>query len=155
MKLSTMLNPEFVKMDIMASSTAELLQKMIHCIKERNGISDETTILRKLIEREKLGSTAIGNHSAVPHTKLKGIKEPIIFIAVSKKGVVFNEKDDEIVHLIILILSPNDSPITHLQILASAASLIKKSDKLVKDLLNSQSPENLIEIIKKYEVLDE
>ena len=104
--------------------------------------------LKKLMERERLGSTSIGKYSAVPHAKLKGIEEPIIYIAISKDGILYNKKDKTIVHLIILILSPIDAPIVHLQILAAAASFIK-------EMLTIESPEELLKIIKKYENLND
>ena len=103
------------------------------------------------MEREALGSTSIGNYSAVPHTKLKELKEPVIAIGTSKDGITYNETDKEPVHFIILILSPNYSPIIHLQILAAAASLIKKSKNLIEEILAAQNPEELVGIIQKYE----
>lgn len=155
MKLYTILKTELVKRDCFSSNKEELLEEMVHHLKLRDKISNDKLIIKKLIEREKLGSTSIGNSSAVPHTKLKELKEPVIFMAISKKGVSYNESDKKLVHFIILILSPVDSPIVHLQILAAAASLIKKSNKLIKELVSSETDEKVIDIIKKYEVLDD
>jgi mannitol/fructose-specific phosphotransferase system IIA component (Ntr-type) len=154
-KLYTILKTELVKRDCFSSNKEELLEEMVHHLKLRDKISNDKLIIKKLIEREKLGSTSIGNSSAVPHTKLKELKEPVIFIAISKKGVPYNESDKKLVHFIILILSPVDSPIIHLQILAAAASLIKKSNKLIKELVSSETDEKVVDIIKKYEVLDD
>lgn len=144
-----------VKIDCQNTSTPDVLKEIIQYLKEKKMITHDKQILTKLLEREKLGSTSIGNHSAVPHTKIKGLGEPILFVAISKKGILYHEQDSEPVHLIILILSPNDSPIVHLQILAAAASLIKKSDSLVEELVASSNAEELIDIIKKYENQDE
>ena len=155
MKLHNILNEEFIKTDCTAATAEDALKEMIDCLKSKNKITNENMTLKKLMEREKLGSTSIGKHSAVPHAKLKGIKEPIIYIAISKDGILYNKKDKTIVHLIILILSPIDAPIIHLQILAAAASLIKKSDKFIKEMLSIESPEELLKIIKKYESLND
>jgi mannitol/fructose-specific phosphotransferase system IIA component (Ntr-type) len=124
-------------------------------LKSKNRISDENVVYKKLMEREKLGSTSIGNHSAVPHTKLKEIKKPVIAVGVSRKGLMYHESDSQLVHLVILILSPNDSPIIHLQILAAAASLIKKSKSLIPEILTAENASELMDIIKKYETLDD
>jgi PTS system fructose-specific IIA component/PTS system nitrogen regulatory IIA component len=156
MKLYNFLKPELIRINCQESNTEDLLREMVHLLKRENAISNENLILKKLVEREKLGSTSIGNNSAVPHTKVKEIKkDPVISIYVSKTGIMYHESDNEPVHLIILILSPNHSPIIHLQILAAAASLIKKSDHLIKEIISSKTPEELISIIKKYEGSDD
>jgi mannitol/fructose-specific phosphotransferase system IIA component (Ntr-type) len=155
MKLHNSLKPEFIIVHSSASTTEEILKELIHILKTNNKITDEKVILEKLIEREKLGSTSIGHHSAVPHTKLKELREPVICIATSKEGIRYHESDREPVHLVILILSPNYSPIIHLQILAAAASLIKKGDSLIKTLLKTDNPEELIGIVQKYEESDD
>ena len=155
MKLYNFLKPELIRINCQESNTEDLLREMVHLLKLENAISNENLILKKLMEREKLGSTSIGNNSAVPHTKVKEIKDPIISISVSKTGIMYHESDKEPVHLIILILSPNYSPIIHLQILAAAASLIKKSDHLIKEILSSKTPEELMNIIKKHEASDD
>lgn len=151
MKLYNNLKPELIKLNCTAKTTEGVLKELLYLLKLRGKISNEEYILMKLMEREGLGSTSIGNYSAVPHTKLKELKEPVISIGTSKDGIAYNETDKEPVHFIILILSPNYSPIIHLQILAAAASLIKKKGKLIEEILAAQSTEELIDIIQKYE----
>lgn len=151
MKLSDLLKPELIKFNCQETATGDLLREMLHDLELKSKISNADKILEKLLEREKLGSTSIGNFSAVPHTKLKGLKEPVVAVGVSRKGIQYHEGDKEPVHLIIMILSPDKSPIVHLQILAAAASLIKKSKRLIKEIPSSETPEQLFNIIKKYE----
>ena len=155
MKLYNSLKPELIKLNCSATDAESFLKEMLLSLKLRNKIADETFILQKLLEREKLGSTSIGNNAAVPHTKLKDIKDPIIAIGTSKSGFIYNEKDKEQVHLVILILSPNYSPIIHLQILAAAASLVKKGGGLTKEILGANDAVELIGIIRKYESEDD
>lgn len=155
MKLYNNLEPELINVNCEQSNTEEILKDMVRDLKSKNKIYDENFVYKKLIEREKLGSTAIGNHSAVPHTKLKDIKKPIISIGISKKGILYHEDDNQPVHLIILILSPNNSPIIHLQVLAAAASLIKKSENLVKEILAVETAAELLNIVEKYEKQDD
>lgn len=155
MKLSTLLKTDFILNECTSDSPEEILSEMIHHLKTKNKISNEKQILKKLLDREKLGSTSIGNNSAVPHTKIKDLKEPLIVVGISKKGVMYHRDDKEPVHFIILILSPTNSPIIHLQILAAAASLIKKSKEFIKEISSSNDAEESIAIIKKYEALNE
>ena len=155
MKIHTILKPDLIKIDCQKSNTEDLLREIVLYLKDKKYISNDKLILSKLIEREKLGSTSIGNHSAVPHTKIKGLKQPLLFMAISKPGFHYHERDKEPVHLVILILSPNDSPIIHLQILAAAASLIKKSKKLIKEVTAVNSADELIHVVKKFETTND
>lgn len=151
MKLYSSLKPEFIKLECTANNAEDMLRELLHSLKIKNIISDEDLILERLLEREKLGSTSIGNHAAVPHTKLKELKEPVICIGTSPNGIQYHKEDKEKVNLVILILSPNYSPIIHLQILAAAASLIKKRGSLIDDLMAAPTAHDLIALIEKYE----
>lgn len=151
MKLYNTLKPELIKIGCHSTGTEAFLKELLYHLKQKNKIVNETTILKKLMEREGLGSTSIGNHAAVPHTKLKEINDPIIAIGTSTEGFMYHENDKEPVHLVILILSPNFSPIIHLQILAAAASLVKKAGRLTRDILEAATPEELISVIQQYE----
>jgi len=154
-KLNSILKPEHIKIDCTANSREELLTEIVSSLKGMGLVTDAQQIIDKLIERERMGSTSIGNNAAVPHTKIRGLQSPLIFIAVSRKGIIYHEQDKAPVHLAILILSPNESPIIHLQILAAAASLIKKSKNLIRDILNVKSPDEVLEIIRRNESQDD
>lgn len=155
MKLYSNLKPELIKINCTASTSEGILKELVHYLKLKKAIQNEELILGKLIEREKLGSTSIGYHSAVPHTKLKDLKEPVIAVGTSKTGIMYNEKDKAPVHFIVLILSPNSSSIQHLQVLAAAASLIKKTGPLIEEIISSESADELIRIAQKYEESDD
>lgn len=155
MKLYDLLKPELINTNCQSLNTEDLLAEIVRDLKLKDCITDEKSILAKLIEREKLGSTSVGKNAAVPHTKLKDLKDPIIYIGISKKGFFYQANDKEPVHLIITILSPNSSPIIHLQILAAAAALIKKSDRLIREALAAGSADDLIHIIKRCETSDD
>ncbi len=156
MKISNILNKELIIPEIGAdSSPNEILKQMITVLKERNMISDENSILKKLIERENLASTSIGNNTAIPHTKVKELKKPVMVLGISKKGLNYHDKDEEPVNLIALILSPANAPALHLQILAATASLIKKKGNLIKEIVKAKDSSEILEIIKKYEDSDD
>ena len=151
MKLTSIIKQDLILTNIKSSNTSAILEELTLFLKEKRIINDAAMILKKLIEREELASTSIGFHTAIPHTKIKELKKPVLLIAVSKAGILYNESDKEPVHLIILVLSPSSSPALHLQILAAAASLIKKRGNLIKDILNVKNSIELTDIIEKYE----
>jgi len=155
MKLHNLLKPEHVIIDCRMTNTEDVLREMVRHLKMRNVIPDEELIFNKLMEREKLGTTSIGHNSAVPHAKLKNLAAPVIAIGVSTAGFRYHETDKQPVHFIILILSPSHSSVIHLQILAAAASLVKKSGRLIKKIVAAHTPREVIDLIEQYENEDE
>ncbi len=130
------------------------LKELIKALKKAKVISKENTLFEKIMEREKLGSTSIGRSIAIPHCKLKGIKEPIIAIGISKKGIEYNSTDGKPVHLLIFVVSPLDNSTLHLQVLASAAHLAKNISSKISELLLKESKEEVYEFLKSAEYSD-
>jgi len=150
-KLSTIIDKELLLTELKNDDTNGVLEEMTDILKEKNKISDSKAIIIKLLEREKLASTSIGKNTAIPHAKIRDLKNPIIMIAMSRKGFLYNPSDKEPVHLIFLVLSPSGTPALHLQILAAAASLIKKPGDLIGELLKAKNSTQLAEIVKQFE----
>ena len=155
MKLSNIIDKELLLTELSSQDTEDVLRKLTKILEEKNRISDSDSILAKLLEREKLASTSIGKHTAIPHAKIKDLKSPIIMIAICRKGFLYNPSDTEPVHLIILVLSPSGAPALHLQILAAAASLIKKTGDIIAELLKAKNSNELADTIKKFEELND
>lgn len=155
MKLSNIIDPELLISELKTENTTEALKIMTNHLKEKKMISNSKEILIKLLEREKLASTSIGKNTAIPHAKIKDIKNPIIMIAICRKGFLYNPSDKEPVNLLILVLSPSGAPALHLQILAAAASLIKKPGNLIGEMLKSKNNGELVDIIKKFEEIND
>jgi len=154
-KLYTLIQPNTVVTDCLADTTKDVLSELLTHLHNIDAISNPKPILKKLLEREGLGTTSIGKHAAVPHTKIKDINKPVVAIGLSKNGFTYHISDKEKVHIVILILSPADSPIIHLQILAAAAAFIKRVDNLSSSLTDINSPQELIQFIRITENQDD
>jgi len=108
-----------------------VLREMVDFLKSKNKISKYKELCEKLVQRENLGSTAIGEGVAIPHCKMKGVKNPIVLLAISKKGVNFYSLDGKPSHIFFLVVSSPDNPSLNLQILAAIAHLVRKSNSLL------------------------
>ena len=129
----------------------EVLKEMVGFLKKRNRIMKEKDLYEKLIQREQLGSTAIGEGVAIPHCKMKGIKDPVVMLAVSTKGVNFHSLDGKPSHLFFLVASSPDNPSLNLQILAAIAHLVRKANSLLKKILGAKNISDILEIIREEE----
>ncbi len=151
MKVHTLLSSELVLPDLASRTRDAVLEEMVRSLKSKEKINKDRELLEKLIQRENLGSTAIGEGVAVPHCKLKEIQSPLLALARSKKGVEFASIDGKPAQVFFLVVSSPDNPSQSLQILAAIAHLVRGSPSLVKKILAARSPGKIIEVIREEE----
>jgi fructose-specific phosphotransferase system IIA component len=140
-----------VLLGLKSGEREEVLKEMVGFLKDRNRITKEKDLYEKLIQREQLGSTAIGDGVAIPHCKVKGIKNPVVMLAISSKGVDFHSLDGKPSHLFFLVASSPDNPSLNLQILASIAHLVRKANSLLKKILEAKNISDILRIIREEE----
>jgi PTS system nitrogen regulatory IIA component len=150
-RISALLSEDTVIPEILSQERDSALEEMVGHLKSKHKIRKDKELYEKLIQREKLGSTAIGNGIAIPHCKLKEAESPLLALAVSPKGVRFEALDGKPTHLFFLVVSSPDNPGQSLQILASIAHLVRKSGSLLKRIMAAKDPRRVIEIIREEE----
>ncbi len=105
----------------------------------------ENEIFATLQEREKIGSTGIGEGIAIPHGKMEGIEQIEICFARSLTGIPFEAGDNKPVHLFFALLAPKDSAKPYLNTLGSLARFLK-SPHIRSRLLNAEGAEEIADI---------
>lgn len=151
MKIQNLLIQDMILLGLESVEGEEVLKEMVGFLKKRNCIMKEKDLYEKLTQRERLGSTAIGEGVAIPHCKMKGIKDPVVMLAVSTKGVNFHSLDGKPSHLFFLVASSPDNPSLNLQILAAIAHLVRKANSLLKKILEAKNISEILEIIREEE----
>ncbi len=151
MKISNLLKQDMVIPELEHQNMENVLKEMVHFLKKKNKISKDKELFGKLLQRERLGSTAIGDGVAIPHCKMKLAKNPLIMLAVSQKGADFNSPDGTPSHIFFLVVSSPDNPSLNLQILAAIAHLVRKADTMIKKILKAENIYAVLEIIRKEE----
>ena len=124
-KLSSLLKESSVELNLEGRSKADIISELVDIACKSGGIRNRKALADALAEREKLGSTAIGNGVAVPHAKIDGVKQAVLVFGRSGEGVDFNSLDGEKTHLFFMLISPKDDRGAHLKILAKISHLIK------------------------------
>lgn len=149
MLISQIVKKSSVVLDLEVKDKKDALVKMVDILfKSCDG--DKKVFLKAVLDREKLGSTGIGNGCAIPHAKIDSIEEISIAIARIKGGVDFNSLDGERVRLIFMIAAPVSNVGVYLQILANVAKFIK--DKYFMDqFMKAASASDVFKIIKLME----
>ena len=150
MMLADVLREENIITDLRSRDKEEVLGEMVDDISPMVGQVDREKILKALLDREKLGTTGIGHGVAIPHGKIKGLPELKVFFGRSRKGVNFSSMDNLPVHLVFLILAPENSAAAHLKVLASISHLLKSQDFRVK-LMDAVDRSDIYRIITEAE----
>jgi len=127
MKLAEILDEGNIIPDLRARDKRGVLEELTETISRQEPSVDKTALVKVLVERERLGSTGIGDGVAIPHGKLNSVDHPIISFGRSKKGLDFESMDGQPAYLFFLIVAPEDSSGFHLQVLAKIAKLLKNS----------------------------
>ena len=132
MLISELLTPESILPDLKATSKKQALQEIASLAARRLGLEDRA-VLDVLLERERLGSTAVGYGVAVPHGKMTDLDRLDVAFAKLANPVDFDAPDGRPVDLIFLLLTPENSGGDHLTALAKASRLLR--DEKVRTLL--------------------
>jgi len=146
MKILDIINEDLIKPDLSATSKEEALTELASLIAAKEGL-DEDKIVGVLREREKLGSTGIGDGIAIPHGKLKGLKKLVASFGRSKKGIDFQSIDGKPTHLFFLLMAPENTAGVHLKALARISRLLKDK-KFRESLLVANNSEGIFQALK-------
>jgi PTS system nitrogen regulatory IIA component len=125
MKVLDILDSTSICLDLKSTQKEDVLAELCTVLESQGKIKDKQAVLTALMDRERLGSTGIGQGVAIPHGKSDSALELVAALGVSKKGVQFGALDGEPVFVIFLLISPPDSAGNHLKALARVSRLLK------------------------------
>ena len=124
MDIEDLIAPAGVIANLRVTSKKQALQELARRAAETTGLS-ERTIFDVLLERERLGSTGVGNGIAIPHGKLAGLKKLHGVFARLSTPIDFESIDERPVDLIFLLLAPETAGADHLKALARVSRLLR------------------------------
>ena len=147
MKLSEFMNKNSIFLDVHAESQKNVFKILGNIFSKKNKTLS-SLIIDKLNERERLGSTSVGNGIAIPHTKIDGINETQVIFLKLKDGVDFSASDGKKIDLVFSIIAPENSESDHLLILSSISNFIRKKQKIER-LRGSTNMEEILFLFSK------
>lgn len=150
MRLTNLLSPDTIVPELESTDKESVIHEMVDRMFEKKLISNKEKVEKSLLERERLGSTGIGNYVAIPHAKCDDIDSLVAIFGKSSKGIEFNSLDSKKVHYVFLILAPQSEAGNHLKLLARISRLVK-SDGFISSLEKLNSPAEILESFNKAE----
>jgi len=135
--VARILNASHVALDLQASSKKRLFEQAGLLFENLDGIA-RSLVFDSLFAREKLGSTGLGQGVAIPHGRIKGLKEALGAFVRLAQPVPFDAPDGAPVSLVFVLLVPEKATEKHLQILSELAQMF--SDKSLREAM-SRAPD--------------
>lgn len=131
MDLSDLIDVPAVMPGLKANSKKQLLQMLSEKAASITGLP-EREVFDTILQRERLGSTGVGNGIAIPHGKLSGVKRITGVFARLETPVDFEALDDQPVDLVFLLLAPEGAGADHLKALSRIARVLRDADTVQK-----------------------
>ncbi len=123
MLLHDLISPDRISLSISASSKKRLLEKISELLGEVIPDLDDRAIFQSLIDRERLGSTGVGNGVALPHGRLKGLDRAVGACVILSEEMDYDSIDGKPVKIVFALLVPEEATDEHLQLLAQLARI--------------------------------
>ncbi len=146
--IAPLITPDTVLLDLSFTSKKKLFEHAAELLAETHGLKS-TDIFTSLFERERLGSTALGYGIAIPHGRIKGLKDATGAFYRLKNPLEFEAPDNQPVSLCFILLVPKDANERHLQILGELAQLFG-DDAMRTKMLAAATPPELVTLVETW-----
>lgn len=147
--IARILTPSTVIVGLKADTKENIIEKLLDAAITTHGIKNKDEIFEALLEREKIGSTGVGEGIAIPHSPTKYVDDFIGVLGICHEGTDFQAVDGKPVYIIFLLIYPPEPKGSHLKLLAKLSMCLK--DRYIQEmLLKSKTPQDAIEAIKSF-----
>jgi len=131
MNISDLLRPDAVFASLKVQGKKQLLQELSARAAQQTGLP-ERRIFETLTERERLGSTGVGQGIAIPHGRLAEVKEIVGVFARLEQPIDYDSVDKQPVDLVFMLLAPDAAGADHLKALARVSRLLRNQQTCEK-----------------------
>lgn len=146
MNIRELIKQSFIVSELKSKTKREVLLELSRSLSEDLPDVNTDAVVEVLLDREKLGSTGIGDGVAIPHGKIAGLDRLVVSFGRSLEGVDFEALDGKPVNVFFLLLAPDNSAGKHLKALAKISRMLKDAD-FRKDLMAAESTQKLLSLI--------
>jgi mannitol/fructose-specific phosphotransferase system IIA component (Ntr-type) len=112
------------------------------------GRGHRNEIIKAVIKREREASTGMGKGIALPHVKHNAVKDVAATVGRSRAGIDFRSLDKQLVHTVILLISPVDNPDRHLQAMENVFKHLQQ-ERFLKFLRQSETSQELEDLLRE------
>lgn len=150
MKITDVLEEQFVRTNLPGTSKEEIIDSMIHLVGNSRNVLDKEKVRQAIFEREKIMSTGVGNGFAIPHGKTDAVKDIVAAFAITERPVDYQALDEQPVRLVFLLVGRDSLVGPHIKLLSRISRMMNK-EEFRKELLASKTPKEVIELFRQQE----
>ncbi|HDR03982.1 MAG TPA: PTS sugar transporter subunit IIA [Candidatus Marinimicrobia bacterium] len=150
MKLTDIITQKMVIYPLQGESKEAVIREMVLHLKKLEKINDPNTIFDTIMERERIMTTGVGHHIAIPHGKSVDIHEIIVLLGLQPNGIDFDSLDKLPVHIVFLLLTSEKDKGIHIRLLSRISRLLNRIE-CRRALIAAQSTEDALEILRHAE----
>jgi fructose-specific phosphotransferase system IIA component len=142
-KLRRYIRPECFLHDLAEKTREDALRRIIHEAAAKGLIKDEGNLFAKLMERENIQTTAVGDGIAIPHCFTDEISDLVIIVARAPGGLEFDSFDGKPTKVVFLLMGNRQEHSLHLKALARIARLIKGTE-FIEKIISAGSVQDMV-----------
>jgi nitrogen PTS system EIIA component len=146
MRIIELLNKDRILPGIKATDKRGVIEELADTLVSGIYHFNREKVIEVLLERERLGSTGIGDNIAIPHGKLQNLDQLVLSFGRSLEGVNFDSMDGKPTNLFFLLMAPENSVGVHLKALAKISRMLKNS-AFRQSLMTAANAENIYQLI--------
>jgi nitrogen PTS system EIIA component len=146
MKIIELLAKNCILPSLQATNKKGVLEELAKCLAPGSDNLSFQSVMDVLLDRERLGSTGIGDNIAIPHGKLPQLTRLLLCFGRSLKGIDFDSMDGKPSHIFFMLLAPVNSAGLHLKALAKISRMLM-SEPFRDNLMKADGAEEIYRII--------
>ncbi len=127
MRMANFIVKDAIVAELQATTRDDAIREVVESLIASGQLTsdDREDVVKAILRREALGTTGIGHHIAIPHTRFPRVPHLFGTMAISKAGIPFESIDGEPAHVLVMIISPPDRPGDHLRALENVAKAMQ------------------------------
>lgn len=150
MRLSELLNEQSISLTLQSRDKESSIKELVQLLESAHGVNTRGEILSKVLQRESMMSTGIGNGVAIPHGKTRLLDHLLGACGVAPMGIDFDSMDGEPATLFILLVSPESLRGPHVKALANVSRLLKE-ESVRAALRQASTPADFLRVLREAE----
>ena len=150
MIITELINSHPINTRLQATAKREAIAELVQLLESAHGLNSQGEILDRVLRREAMMSTGIGNGVAIPHGKARLVDRLVAACGVSPSGIDFESADGEPATLFVLLVAPESGGALHVKVLANISRLLKE-ESVRRMLREAAGPEAFFAALKMAE----
>lgn len=146
------LSTDRIKLNLQSLEKVGAIRELVEVAVDSGRIKDKEEFLKKVLEREELQSTGIGDGVAIPHAQSNLVAGVFACLGISKSGIEFDSLDDKPASIILLLGAQEDMGTIYLNLLSQIARIFSKA-RFRQQLLIAESVDQVMKLIEEEERL--